>query len=171
MEKLIIEPKLNTPGIILDPEKNQYKFSGESRPEDVRNFYMPILEWLENNCATLSAQDKGDENSIREFHFNFEYFNSTSAKYILDLFKLLSKMHTDGNCIKIFWHYEEDDEDMEITDETPLISSGIVDSFSMVSLKRFLEKKFGTEIPDAKATPEAFDTIGGIIRLLDELGA
>ena len=36
---------------------------------------------------------------------------------------------------------EEDAESMELDENTPLISSGIVDSFSMVSLKRFLEKK------------------------------
>ena len=35
--------------------------------------------------------------------------------------------------------YLEEDDD-EITTDTELISGGIVDSFSMVSLKRFLEK-------------------------------
>ena len=62
----------------------------------------------------------------------------------------------------------EDDSDMEIKEDTPLISSGIVDSFSMVSLKTFLEKKFKIQIPDAKATPEAFDSINNIITLLKE---
>jgi len=60
----------------------------------------------------------------------------------------------------------EDDSDMEIKEDTPLISSGIVDSFSMVSLKTFLEKKYKIQIPDAKATPEAFDTVNNIITLL-----
>ena len=66
---------------------------------------------------------------------------------------------------------EDEDEDMEVTAETPLISSGIVDSFSMVSLKTFLEKKYSVQIPDAKATPETFDSVGRIIDLLSELGA
>lgn len=60
----------------------------------------------------------------------------------------------------------EDDSDMEIKEDTPLISSGIVDSFSMVSLKTFIEKKYKIQIPDAKATPEAFDTVNNIITLL-----
>jgi acyl carrier protein len=37
--------------------------------------------------------------------------------------------------------YLEDGDDREVDFDTPLISGGIVDSFSMVSLKRFLEKK------------------------------
>jgi len=64
--------------------------------------------------------------------------------------------------------YLEEDDDREITFSTPLISGGIVDSFSMVSLKRFLETKYAIQIPDAKATPEAFDSVDNIIRLLAE---
>jgi len=62
----------------------------------------------------------------------------------------------------------DEDSDTEVKEDTPLISSGIVDSFSMVSLKTFLEKKFKIQIPDAKATPEAFDTVNNIISLLKE---
>jgi acyl carrier protein len=64
--------------------------------------------------------------------------------------------------------YLEEDDDREVTFNTPLISGGIVDSFSMVSLKRFLETKYAIQIPDAKATPEAFDSVDNIIRLLAE---
>ena len=63
--------------------------------------------------------------------------------------------------------YREDEDD-EITFETPLISSGFVDSFSMVSLKVFLEKKFQIKIPDEKATPEAFDSVNSIEKLVKE---
>ena len=63
--------------------------------------------------------------------------------------------------------YLEDDEDDEITFDTELISGGIVDSFSMVSLKRFLENKYEIQIPDADASPEAFDTVNSIAALVD----
>jgi len=49
-----------------------------------------------------------------------------------------------------------------ISYDTPLISGGIVDSFSMVSLKRFLENKYKISIPDDQATPEAFDSVNKI---------
>lgn len=112
MEKLIIEPTLNTPSVSLDPERNLFKFSGESRPENVRNFYMPVLEWLEKYTSEVTSEEPVDKESVREFHFSFEYFNSTSAKYILDLFKTLSHLSGKGIKIGIYWHYEEDDEDM-----------------------------------------------------------
>ena len=62
--------------------------------------------------------------------------------------------------------YVEDD--TEITYDTPLITGGIVDSFSMVSLKRFLENKYEISIPDDKATPEAFDSVNKICALIKE---
>jgi acyl carrier protein len=66
--------------------------------------------------------------------------------------------------------YVEDDDDQEVTYDTPLISGGIVDSFSMVSLKVFLETRYNIQIPDAKATPEAFDSVEKIVVLLKEFG-
>ncbi len=60
--------------------------------------------------------------------------------------------------------YAEDDDTVNF--DTPLISSGLVDSFSMVSLKRFLEVKYKISIPDDKATPEAFDNVTKIAGLV-----
>jgi len=65
--------------------------------------------------------------------------------------------------------YLEEDDDRELTETTPLISGGIVDSFSMVSLKRFLEKKYAIQIPDADASPEAFDTARSIEALVNRI--
>ena len=64
---------------------------------------------------------------------------------------------------------EDDEEDMELDKDTPLITSGIVDSFSMVSLKRFLETQYEITIPDEDATPEAFNTVSKIIELIQRL--
>ena len=59
-----------------------------------------------------------------------------------------------------------EDEDEELTYDTPLISGGLVDSFSMVSLKRFLEAKYDISIPDEQASPEAFDSVDKITALV-----
>ena len=62
--------------------------------------------------------------------------------------------------------YLEEGDDRVVDESTPLISGGIVDSFSMVSLKRFLERKFSISIPDADASPQAFDTVNSIAALV-----
>jgi acyl carrier protein len=67
--------------------------------------------------------------------------------------------------------YLEEDDDRELVSTTRLISGGIVDSFSMVSLKRFLERKYDVKIPDADASPEAFDTVDSIAALVERLSA
>jgi len=64
--------------------------------------------------------------------------------------------------------YLEEGDEREVTYDTSLISGGIVDSFSMVSLKVFLENKYNIQIPDAKASPEAFDSVNNIVNLLKE---
>jgi acyl carrier protein len=63
--------------------------------------------------------------------------------------------------------YLEDDSE-PINFDTPLISGGIVDSFSMGSLKRFLENRYNIQIPDDRATPEAFDSVNKIASLVEE---
>ncbi|MCD4828081.1 MAG: hypothetical protein K8R90_01450 [Candidatus Cloacimonetes bacterium] len=59
-----------------------------------------------------------------------------------------------------------EDEDEEVGFDTPLISGGLVDSFSMVSLKRFLENSYKISLPDEEATPEAFDNVLSITDLV-----
>jgi acyl carrier protein len=64
--------------------------------------------------------------------------------------------------------YLDEDDDDEVGFDSPLISSGIVDSFSMVSLKVFLEKKYEIKLPDDEATPEAFDSVEKICVLVNK---
>lgn len=67
----------------------------------------------------------------------------------------------------VIHEYTEDGDGDNVTTTTQLISGGIVDSFSMVSLKRFLEKKYAISIPDRDASPEAFDTVESIAALVE----
>jgi acyl carrier protein len=61
-----------------------------------------------------------------------------------------------------------EDESMELKDDTPLISSGIVDSFSMVSLKMYLEEELGIKMTDEEASTEAFDSVNSILVLVNK---
>ncbi len=58
----------------------------------------------------------------------------------------------------------------EVAADTPLISSGLIDSLSMVSLKVFLDQTYRLRIPDREASAEAFDTVGSIVAMLRRLG-
>lgn len=59
-----------------------------------------------------------------------------------------------------------EDEDQEITATTSLITSGIVDSFSMVSLKNYLEDEYDIVMTDDEASAETFDKVETIVELL-----
>ncbi len=59
---------------------------------------------------------------------------------------------------------------MPIDAETPLISSGLIDSLSMVSLKVFLDQTYRLRIPDREASAEAFDSVSSIVHMLRRLG-
>jgi len=61
-----------------------------------------------------------------------------------------------------------EDPDQEIDETTLLISSGLIDSLSIVSLVAFIDKKFGVRIPDEKGTVENFETINKIIEIINE---
>ena len=53
---------------------------------------------------------------------------------------------------------------------SPLISSGLIDSLSMVSMKVFLDQTYGLRIPESEASAEAFDTVAGMVKMLRKLG-
>ncbi len=61
-----------------------------------------------------------------------------------------------------------EDPDMEITSETKLISSGLIDSFSLVSLQTFISKEFGKNIPAPKITAQSFDTIRQMVEIINQ---
>jgi acyl carrier protein len=50
-----------------------------------------------------------------------------------------------------------------VTDDTPLFSSGLVDSFSLVGIMSFLEEKAKFQIDPADVNLDNFDTIGRIL--------
>lgn len=110
MRKLMMDQKQSSPKVILDPEKKIFIISGESRPPDVREFYGQVLEWLKDFEAYLMKSDDKQDPVI--FNFNFEYFNSSSGKLILDICKFLGTLRLKGFNIMINWHFEKNDDDM-----------------------------------------------------------
>jgi len=104
METLIIEGSPKTPSVKFDVE-GTLEIKGRSIPENSIEFYKPMVDWLD----TYSTKSK----PVTNVNIQLEYFNTSSSKCILDVFKKLEGIHKSGSSqIVINWHYEEDDEDM-----------------------------------------------------------
>jgi hypothetical protein len=109
MRNLIIEPTPKTPKVILNSDINVFEVSGRSIPEDSIGFYKKILDWVDEYSKA--------PNPKTNFRFQLEYFNTSSSKCLLDLFRKLEKMYKAGHEVVITWNYDADDEDMEETGE------------------------------------------------------
>jgi hypothetical protein len=109
MRKLVIEQTSYSPKVILDPDRNRYEIAGESRPPDVAGFYSDILNWFDDYSHHIL---RSDESEPVVFNLDFDYFNSSSAKYILDFCKKIAGVRFKGKDISVKWHYEDDDIDM-----------------------------------------------------------
>ena len=66
----------------------------------------------------------------------------------------------------ILREFLEGDESEELTAETPLVSSGIMDSLATLKLVSWLEEEFGFAIEPHEADEEHLDTIGSIVALI-----
>ncbi len=123
MEKYLVKETTSEPRVELDAQKNLLHFEGESRPEDVTNFYAPILKWVEEYGDYLKSSSSS--NVEVQCVFNLDYFNSASSKSILDVIESLAGISEElPECnIKILWYYDSMDEDMkEAGEEFQMIS-------------------------------------------------
>jgi hypothetical protein len=100
MNALTLEATQDTPHIILDKDNGIFEVSGRSLPEDVIEFYTPVIEWIQGYAKA--------PNTKTVFAFKLDYFNTASSKLILELLKTLK----DINGARVDWYYQEDDEDI-----------------------------------------------------------
>ena len=104
METLTIEGSPKTPTVKFDASLGTVEIKGRSIPENSIEFYKPLVDWLEE-------YSKGPA-SLTKVNIQLEYFNTSSSKCILDVFKKLEAIYKAKNEVIINWYYEEDDEDM-----------------------------------------------------------
>lgn len=95
-----------TPEVNFDRDAAVFMIGGRSLPEDAAQFYQPIITWMKEYAANPH------ENT--ELITHFDYFNSSSIKQLLILFKALESILDSGKSAKITWKYDEDDDLMEI---------------------------------------------------------
>ncbi len=105
MEPLVLQPSAHTPSVSLNPTSGICEFKGRSTPENSVEYYEPIYKWLDAYVQS--------PNTTTVVNLQFEYFNTSSSKCILDVLKKFVKIHNAGNEVKINWFYEEEDDDMK----------------------------------------------------------
>jgi hypothetical protein len=104
MDSLLIEGTAKTPTVKFDAKQGLIEIKGRSIPENSIEFYKPLVDWLDSYAKEPQKQTK--------VNIQLEYFNTSSSKCILDVFKKLEAIHKASNEVVINWYYEEDDEDM-----------------------------------------------------------
>lgn len=89
------------------------EISGYSRPENVRIFYEPVLNWLETFKSNLLDKMKSEER-IEPISFNFKliYFNSSSAKFLYDVVIILNEIQLFDIPLSINWYYDKEDSEL-----------------------------------------------------------
>ena len=95
MEPIIIEGTPKTPAVNFDAESGILEIKGRSIPENSIEFYKPLVDWLEeyaNNPVNRT-----------QVNIQLEYFNTSSSKCILDVFKKLEAIHKSKNEVSISW--------------------------------------------------------------------
>ena len=104
MEKFTLEAGNKTPYINFQPDGN-LELSGKSIPENSAEFYHPVYEWLDKYAS--------EPQSKTVIKIQLEYFNTSSSKCLLDIFRRLETLAKSGKSdVKVIWIYEEEDEDM-----------------------------------------------------------
>ena len=105
MDSLFVESTSTTPRVEFDKLNNIFRIEGKSLPEDVKNFYIPLIQWLDN----YSLQP----NPKTHLFLEFEYFNTSSSKMILLLLNKMRDIQRKGYQVLITWSYPHHDAEIE----------------------------------------------------------
>ncbi len=105
MKALEIKQTSNTPSIILDKDNGKFEFRGKSFPENTAEFYTPVINWLSEYCKS--------PNKATVIDMQFDYFNTSSAKMILEVFKKVKEIKDAGSDVLVKWRYLSMDEEMQ----------------------------------------------------------
>jgi len=104
MDPIIIESTAKTPEINFDADKGLLEMKGRSIPEHTVEFYKPLHQWIDEYGQNPQA--------LTSIEIFVEYYNTSSSKSILDVFKRLEGIHKKGHDMIVKWYYEEDDESL-----------------------------------------------------------
>jgi hypothetical protein len=94
-----------TPEVELNPN-GSLRIKGRSIHENIRDFFKPVEEWVGDYVGNDPAE-------VTTIDINFEYFNSATAKALLNILQKLIKVQLKSRKLAVNWYYEEGDEDIQ----------------------------------------------------------
>ena len=97
-----LQATARTPAIILDSKKANLTISGESYPEDVPAFYEQL-----HNALTAYFSDHKDDFQV---DIKLTYFNSSSARALMELLDVLDAEAASTRKINVSWFCDPDDD-------------------------------------------------------------
>lgn len=109
METFLLTETPKTPEIKFNPNSGDFLITGRSIPENSIEFYKPLFDWLDEYAES--------PNEKTVMNVQMEYFNTSSSKCLVEVFRRLEIVHKKGLSVNINWYFEEDDEDMEESGE------------------------------------------------------
>jgi hypothetical protein len=109
MNRLEIPEGGNTPHILFDPATSVFLIEGKSFPEDSKEFYRVLIEWLEAYKAELPSEF--------QLKFNLFYLSSSSIISVKQVLLKLIEYQNKGCKVSVVWNYDEDDDDIKKTGE------------------------------------------------------
>ncbi len=89
------------PSIIFDQEKNIFEIEGRSLPENSEEFYAPVKDWI--------IEYAKNPNCDTHLICKLDYFNSSSARRLIEIFILLKEISNETCKVKVTWYCEKDD--------------------------------------------------------------
>lgn len=92
----------STPYILIDEDKGYMRFEGESFHENVIDFFKDISSWLDQY---LKSEFTG-----LTFDCELQYFNSSTAKLLLNLLMEMDDHATDEKKVTVNWITTNDNE-------------------------------------------------------------
>lgn len=115
IEKLYIRPTNITPEVNLSPRENIFVIRGISSPEDVRSLYYPVIQWVKEYVTSLLEDRDASftKDSPLRFKTDLMYFNSSSAKFLYDIFLEIKRLVPSGIPFIVEWYFDEEDIDLK----------------------------------------------------------
>ncbi len=107
MEKLLIQGNRKNPTVILDPDNGLFELKGNSIPEDAGAFYKPIIHKIEEYFMAPYP--------LTVVSVELKYYNSSTSKWLLNMFQIFKKYSELGYNIFYKWYYDDGDEESYYT--------------------------------------------------------